>query len=168
MNLYFFAIWLTALFPAPAPLAVEATPTVWVFLDPECPICQSYTRTLRELHSQFGEKNVTFRAVYTSPGITKGDIERFQKKYRLPILWTIDQDYALAKRWKATTTPEVVVTTAIGAVQYQGAIDNWYYALGKNRPKPTENYLLDALTEITSGQPVSRKNTQAVGCLINY
>lgn len=168
MPLYLFAMWLTTWFPAPVREVVETAPVVYVFLDPECPICQSYTLTLRELHRQFAKQGVTFKAVYTSPGIEKKDIERFQKTYRLPIPYTIDRHYALAKRWNATTTPEVVVTSAIGAVYYQGAIDNWYYALGKNRPKPTERYLLDALTELTAGQPVSRKTTKAVGCLINY
>lgn len=141
--------------------------TVWVFLDPECPICQSYTLTLRKMYETYADQGVKFQGVYTSPVIKKREIKNFHKKYQIPFSGEIDKKNALAERWDASVTPEVVVTTPIGQVLYQGAIDNWYYALGKNRPEPTEHYLKDALDAFLAGKPIERKRTEAVGCLMN-
>ncbi len=140
---------------------------VWLFLDPECPICQNYTLTLRKMHEEYAGQGVTFRGVYTSPVIRKTEIKDFHKKYKLPFPGEIDKKYTLATRWNATVTPEVIVTSPIGEVLYRGAIDNWYYALGKNRPEPTENYLKNALDAILTGNSVPKKRTDAIGCLIN-
>lgn len=140
---------------------------IWVFLDPECPICQSYTRTLRTLHQLYASDQVLFRGVYDSPVIKKREIRRFHQTYNLPFPGEIDKNYALARRWNATVTPEVVVTATSGEVLYRGAIDNWYYALGKNRPEPTEHYLKDALEAIRGRYPILKKQTEAVGCLMN-
>lgn len=145
-----------------------ATPyTVWVFLDPECPICQSYTRTLRTLHQEYASDRVLFWGVYDSPVIKKKEIKQFHRTYQIPFLGKIDRNYALATRWNATVTPEVVVTSPGGEILYRGAIDNWYYALGKNRPEPTEHYLKHALEAIRGRYPILKKQTEAVGCLMN-
>jgi thiol-disulfide isomerase/thioredoxin len=141
--------------------------TVLVFMDPECPICQSYTRTLRLLYQQYASDSVIFLGIYDSPVIRKSEIRRFHKTYDVPFAGEIDRNYALARRWGATVTPEVVVMNARGEMLYRGAIDNWYYALGKNRPEPTEHYLQDALAAILGGYPLVNKQTEAVGCLMN-
>ncbi len=141
--------------------------TVWLFLDPECPICQSYTLTLRKMHEEYADQGVKFQGVYTSPVIRKREIKNFHEKYKIPFPGEIDKGYSLANRWDTTVTPEVVMTSPIGQILYQGAIDNWYYALGKNRPEPTEHYLKDALDAFLAGKTIEKKRTEAVGCLIN-
>ena len=119
------------------------------------------------LHQQYASDSVLFRGIYDSPVIRKSEIKRFHKTYNLPFGGEIDRDYALAKRWGATVTPEVVVMNARGEMLYRGAIDNWYYALGKNRPEPTEHYLKDVLEAIRGSYPILKKQTEAVGCLMN-
>jgi len=141
--------------------------TVWLFLDPECPICQSYTLRMRNIYESYASRGVAFRALYTSPVINKRAIKNFHEKYNIPFAGEVDKRYRQAERWDATVTPEVVVTSPIGQVLYQGAIDNWYYALGKNRPEPTEHYLKDALDAFLAGKPIEKKRTKAVGCLMN-
>lgn len=141
--------------------------TVWVFLDTECPICQSYTLTLRTLHQEYSSKGILFRGIYTSPTVKRSTIRKFQKNYQLSFPGEIDQDYALARRWDVNVTPEVVLTGSKGEVLYRGAIDNWYYALGKNRPQPTEHYLKDALSAVVSNRPIMTQRTEAIGCLMN-
>ncbi len=54
-----------------------------------------------------------------------------------------------------------------GEVLYRGAIDNWYHALGKNRPAPTEHYLKNALDAVLNNTPILTQRTEAVGCLMN-
>jgi hypothetical protein len=69
-------------------------------------------------------------------------------------------------KFGVTITPEVVVADASGQVLYQGAIDNWFYELGRYRQFITEHYLTDALDAIAAGKPVPVTRTEAVGCLI--
>lgn len=140
---------------------------ILIFLDPECPISQAYALTLRSLHTEYAPKGIVFLGVYDSAPLKRRDIRRFHRKYQLPFSGVKDKHYALAKRYDATITPEVVLVSKEDRVVYRGAIDNWYYALGKNRREPTEHYLKDAMEAVLEGNPVIRKQTQAVGCLMN-
>ncbi|GAB3168034.1 thioredoxin domain-containing protein [Telluribacter humicola] len=136
-------------------------------MDPECPISQAYTLRLRSLVEEYKNEPVQFRAIYPSYTIRKKDIRRFHTKYQIPFTGEKDKDYQISDRLDATVTPEAIVTDAQGRVLYRGAIDNWYYALGRNRTAPTEHYLKDALDAALNGQPVLMARTQAVGCMIN-
>ena len=51
-------------------------------------------------------------------------------------------------------------------VLYHGAIDNWYYALGKNRLEISEHYLDDAVAQALNQQPIIRPFVKPVGCFI--
>lgn len=72
----------------------------------------------------------------------------------------------LANSLKATVTPEVFLIDAAGQLQYQGAIDNWFYELGKYRLNTTEQYLIDALTALNNGEQPPVRQTEAIGCFI--
>jgi hypothetical protein len=141
--------------------------TVWIFLDPECPISQVYTLTLRTLYQQYAPQGIGFTAVYDSPTSNRQTIRRFHQKYKLPFAGRKDRNYALARRWNATITPEIIFASASGEVLYRGAIDNWYYALGKNRPAPTEHYLKNALDAWLGKYPIVTRRTEPIGCLMN-
>lgn len=67
---------------------------------------------------------------------------------------------------RVLVTPEVVVMQSDGTIRYQGAIDNWYVALGKHRPEATHHYLQDALDTLLAGRDVAQPRTNAVGCLV--
>ncbi|WP_262918479.1 redoxin domain-containing protein [Telluribacter sp. SYSU D00476] len=145
----------------------EQNLTVWLFMDPECPISQAYTLRLRSMVEEYKNEAVQFQAVYPSYTLKPKDIRRFHQKYGLPFPGQKDNGYQLSDRLDATVTPEAVVTDAQGQVVYRGAIDNWYYALGRNRTEPTEHYLKDALDAALQGLPVQRARTQPIGCMIN-
>lgn len=141
--------------------------TVHVFLSTECPISQRYVRELVAIQRQFAPKDVAFRAWFPLSTDTPGVINRFQKAYRLTLPAKPDPAARLAHRLRVHVTPEVVVVTGTdGQVRYRGAIDDWYVALGKHRPAPTQPYLRDALDALLTGRPVLPVRTEAVGCLV--
>lgn len=156
----FFAI-LTNLRPAPPVRA-----TVFVFLSTECPISQQYARRLVELHHEFSEKGVSFVAVFPLRTDDYETIGRFKTEYALPFRTQTDPQQKLARQLCARTTPEAVVQAATGQIIYQGAIDDWFFALGKHRPDPTQHYLRDALRAFLANEPVLIQKAEAVGCLI--
>jgi hypothetical protein len=99
---------------------------------------------------------------------TKKEINKFISTYQMHVPIRIDVDNTLAKKLKATITPEVFIVDPQGVVVYQGAIDNWFYALGKNRPQATVHYLEDAIQDIQAGRKVGIPFTKAIGCYLEY
>lgn len=140
--------------------------TVYVFLNTECPISQQYSPSLTALHKQFGHSGIRFIAVIPLRTDSPAVIRTFQKTYILPFATLPDANARLAHQFRALVTPEVVVVQADGRVRYQGAIDDWYVALGKHRPQPRQHYLRDALNSLLAGHDVLTPRTEAVGCLI--
>ncbi|KAA9332239.1 redoxin family protein [Hymenobacter busanensis] len=150
---------------APAPPTVA---TVYVFLAETCPISQSCTLTLRELHRQYAARGVRFVGVFPDEQTRPADVILFRKTYQVPFELKLDAGQQLTRRWGARITPEVVVVAADGrTVAYQGRIDNAYAALGQRRTVVTTHELADALAAVVAGKAVAQPRTEAVGCFIN-
>jgi thiol-disulfide isomerase/thioredoxin len=139
---------------------------VYVFLSPECPLCQNYTRTLNQLEQNYAGKLTIYGIV---PGKTwkTTDLTAFQSKYHIAFPLQIDRDLRLVHSLHATTTPEAILMKADNTVAYQGAIDNWYKTLGKAQNHPTQNYLQDAIDYTLRHETPPVQKTSPVGCLIN-
>jgi hypothetical protein len=140
---------------------------VILFLDPECPVTNAYMKEIKSINADYNAKGVSFEAYFPMETVTDKDIKAFLKKYNATFPGFTDPGLHKATRYKATAMPEVVLLNASGMTVYQGAIDNWFYALGKSRQKATELYLRNALEATLNGNPVMQSKTQAIGCLIN-
>ncbi|SKC15008.1 redoxin domain-containing protein [Dyadobacter psychrophilus] len=140
---------------------------VILFLDPECPVSNAYMKEIKSIYADYSAKGVSFEAYFPMETVTEKDIQAFLKKYNATFPGFPDPELRKAKRYKATVMPEVVLLNEAGVTVYQGAIDNWFYALGKSRPKATELYLRNALEATLNGNPMMQSKTQAIGCLIN-
>lgn len=78
----------------------------------------------------------------------------------------MDRNFALTKQLNAKITPEVFVVNENRTILYHGAINNWYYALGKNRMHITEHYLEDAIKAILHKEKILKDYVAAIGCFI--
>lgn len=140
--------------------------SVLVFLSPECPLCQSYSLTLRELQLKFKNNGIEFYGIIPDKNFSNADVNAFKRKY-LPNLMMLRDDAMQVTRFaRASITPEVCVISKSGEVLYSGRIDNWAYELGKKRRVVTEHELTDALNAIIARKPVQVKKTKAIGCYI--
>jgi thiol-disulfide isomerase/thioredoxin len=139
---------------------------LFVFLSPDCPICQGYTRTLNQLNQQYGGKIKVYGVI---PGKTwkRADVKAFAAKYHIIYSLCMDRLLGLSHYLQASTTPEAILLTTGNVLVYKGAIDNWYTSLGRSRNKPTQNYLQDAIDQALRHAYPSLKRTTPVGCLIN-
>jgi hypothetical protein len=154
-------------------------PFVFIFFNTDCPICQKYAFILRGIADTF--LDVKFMLVFSKWDSLQA-IKSFETDFittidrvissrsisnaQITLLW--DKKNKLIKKLKATTTPEVFFFNKNGQLQYQGAIDNWFYALGKYRPEATEHYLKNALTQYLKNEQISIPKTNPIGCLIEY
>ncbi|MEO6232420.1 MAG: redoxin family protein [Ferruginibacter sp.] len=140
--------------------------SLFVFLSPECPLCQNYTKILNALSTQFNKK---LRIIGIVPGTSYSatDITDFAEKYHTLFSIGIDQQQLLTKYLAATVTPQVVLIDSVGNLVYKGAIDDWVVGLGKKKESVTRHYTADAITQYLQSMPVKIKTTKAYGCKIN-
>jgi thiol-disulfide isomerase/thioredoxin len=135
---------------------------VLVILGTECPICIKYTRTLAELTKKYPE--VAWVGVFNRWEDSLA-VRTFIQEYSLPFNVVLDQRHDLIRYLDARVTPEVFLLNKKAQILYRGAIDNWFFDLGKRRSVITENYLDDALMAVRARKPVAVKSTKPVGCI---
>jgi hypothetical protein len=140
---------------------------VVVFINPECPITQKYTRTLNALNDSLGE-NTFFIGVIPGNLFDDKKIADFKEQFafKLPIIK--DEQYAITRALNATVYPEVVLLNQQSERLYSGKIDNWYESVGNYRTEPTEFYLRDAIGSYLQKGIIAVNSTTPVGCFINY
>lgn len=140
--------------------------TVFLFLSPECPLCENYSATLKALRPDFDEEQVAFVGIFSGEWYSKEEITAFLARYQPPVIPILDPAYELQTLFSATVTPEVVVTNDEGEILYQGKIDNWIVSLGKKRTIVNQYYLRDALRSLLDGQNPEIAKTEPIGCFI--
>ena len=138
------------------------------FLSPECPLCQSYSLTIKKLHEKFKSQGIDFVAIIPGTEYSLLKIVEYRNGYGLKnIPFYLDPNYAFAKQSKASITPEVFVLNQNNHLVYSGRIDNWAYELGKKRAVITSHDLEIVLQNLSAGKEVKPYQTKAVGCFIN-
>ena len=140
--------------------------TLFVFLSPECPVCQGYTKTLNHLQEKY-QQQVNLYGIVPGSAYTIQDVAAFEKEYNISFKLFIDTKQKLTRYLKATVTPQVVLLNRKGVLIYTGAIDDWVVSLGKKRLHVTEHYVQDAIDQSLLAATVKIKETSAVGCRIN-
>ena len=140
--------------------------SLFVFLSPECPLCQNYTKTLNELEQKY-KPQVNLAGIIPGEAYTLKDITDFENKYHINFRLFVDAKQELTRFLRATVTPEAILLDSSGNLVYIGAIDDWLFALGKKKLHVSKQYLQEAIEQSLKGEPVKTKRTNAFGCKIN-
>ncbi len=144
------------------------------FVATDCPISNSYAPEIQRLCRDYGKRGVSCVLIYEdveTPGAaTPLDdlVRRHLREYRyddgMPAV--IDRTRTIARRVGARVTPHAIVIDRSKQIRYRGRIDNFYAAFGKPRQQVTERDLRNALDAILAGDPVPKRETEALGCYI--
>ncbi|MBL7870025.1 MAG: hypothetical protein JNM78_00330 [Cyclobacteriaceae bacterium] len=139
---------------------------VAIFMAVDCPITQKYLNTIKEVANQYAGKSVQFVG-YFPVGLSKKESMAFRDEYKIPksIELIDDKKHEWTEMLNAKVTPEVFVIKN-KQVLYRGAIDNWFYELGRYRKKVTAHYLVDAIQASLNNEKPSITETEALGCFI--
>ena len=140
--------------------------SVFYFLMPGCPMCESYSLSINKLDKKFSGQGISFFGIFASEYYSDEEINAYRNNFKIGIPFYRDVDSRLAHTLGASVTPEVFVLDSTATVLYKGSIDNLAYATGKTRMEATEFFLNDALENIVSGKPLAVKETVAYGCII--
>jgi len=144
----------------------KKSPQVVIFMAVDCPITQKYMTSIKEIASQFAEKQVSVTG-YFPAGLSKKQEGEFRSEYQIPKLIRLvdDKKHEWTDKLNAKVTPEVFVISN-DQVVYRGAIDNWFYELGRYRLEITDHYLIDAINASLEGRKPAVTETEALGCFI--
>lgn len=140
--------------------------SIIVFFDPECPICQKYTKNLTEIDKKYTAEGIKLYIVYPFKVLEQSSLAEFRDEFKFDLPIIFDPKRKLLKKLKGTYSPEVFLLTNNRKTIYHGAIDNWFYGLGRNRAAPTEFYLLDAIEKYNVNQEIKIKYIEPVGCML--
>lgn len=143
---------------------VDTGVQVFVFLNPECPLCQKYPFTLNKLF-QSSSEFANWKVIVPGAYYFSEEVLEFCKEFGLDLPVFLDKQYSLTKALNASITPQVVLLKS-GKVQYSGKIDDWPIELGKMRPVVSKTYLKDALEAVLAGRRPSLDYIEPVGCFI--
>jgi thiol-disulfide isomerase/thioredoxin len=153
------------------PFSPSGVASVIVFVATDCPISNSYAPEIQRVCQDYAARGVNCSLMYEDVDLPGAHLDESVRKhlqeYRYSgIAAAVDRSRIIAKRAKATVTPEAVVVDRAGKVRYRGRIDNLYAALGQSRRQVTEHDLRDALDAVIAGHSVPKSETEALGCFI--
>lgn len=155
------------------PFEPAGSASVIFFVATDCPISNSYTPEIQSICRDYQARAVSCSLAYEDVDLTNSGTqlnERVRKhlqEFRYTgIPAVVDSSRAIARRAKATVTPQAVVVDHVGKIKYRGRIDNFYAALGTTRRQVTEHDLRAALDSMLSGRAVAKAETEALGCYI--
>ena len=138
---------------------------VFIALDPECPLSQSYTKKINQLQEKY-HKKVLFVCFVPGDHYTDQEINLFIEKYELKTEFFVDKKLIITKIFKASVVPESFVLNNNYEVIYKGLIDNWVGEIGRKKQYVNEEYLMDAIEAVLNNNLPLISSTEAIGCLI--
>lgn len=139
--------------------------TVFITMDPECPICALYTHAFRDLADTYKAQGVNVVGVYPGPFMERSKAKAFAQEAGLLFPQLIDSACTISLALRARVTPECFVVDPSGKVVYRGALDDRPVRQGRKKPVAREQHLrraLDAYLATGKTQP----DVVAVGCIV--
>lgn len=141
---------------------------VLAYFNHECPICKFYTAKMIQIDSICKNLGVDLFLVFAGQ-YNKSEVANFMKDYNIPTKYYFDTKYKLAKLLNATITPEIIlVSRTEKKILYSGLIDDQFESLGVKRNRVENEYFLRALYSAASQRSFVVKQTNALGCGLNY
>jgi len=136
----------------------------------ECMITQKMTSYINDIYESYHEEpTLNFIAYFPNFSSKPPKIKAFVEKFKIAVPYKTDYYKGKSKALGASTLPEVIVKDEKNdVILYRGRINNLYGAIGKRRRVVTQHDLKDALKAILNKETIQVRETEAIGCLINY
>lgn len=143
--------------------------------NPGCPFVRNHydTRNMQALQSEWVAKNVVWLSIDSSSRSSHDFLPPdelgawMQQKGAAQSAVLVDPDGVAAKLYQAKTTPHMFVIDPSGKIVYAGAIDDRPSTRPADPPM-AHNYVRTALSQATSGLPVTTAATTPYGCSVKY
>jgi peroxiredoxin len=133
-----------------------------------CPIVRHAMATLKEIRTKYQPEGIEFLLLNSNLQDNRESIaaEANEFEYDIPIL--VDTAQTVGEALGVQRTSEVFVIDPKGwKLVYRGPLDD-RVSYEKQRPKATNNYLIDALDDVVAGRAVRVAKAEGVGCIVNF
>ncbi len=143
--------------------------------NPECPFVQKHynSKNMQDLQKEWGGKEVVWLSI-NSTNESSGEFKTaaqmaswMKTQGAAQNSTLIDATSATGRAYAAKTTPHMFVIDPTGKILYNGAIDDKRSANPADA-RTAKNYVRAALTEATTGKPVTVASTTPYGCSVKY
>jgi peroxiredoxin len=121
--------------------------------------------TMKSLAEKYKDRGVVWLAINSTNSQETAKNKDFAQKYDIPYPILDDRKGDVGRAYGAKTSPHMFVIDKDGTIVYSGAIDD--SPMGKNGENVT-NYVLKALDELLTGEPISTPKTNPYGCSVKY
>lgn len=139
--------------------------TVFLTMDPTCPITQLYVREFQAFADAYADRGVNVVGVYAGPFMHQAEAADFAMQAGLHFPQVVDSTCVLTVALQARVTPECFITDPSGSVVYRGAFDDRPVRQGRKKPGAARHYLADAMDAyLATGKP--QEEVVAVGCIV--
>lgn len=139
--------------------------TVFLTMDPSCPITQLYANGFEAFAEQYADQGVQVIGVYAGPFMRRQEAAAFAADAGLRFAQVVDSTCVLSLALQARVTPECFITGPDGTVMYRGAFDDRPVRQGRKKPEAGQHYLRNALDAyLATGKP--QHEVVAVGCIV--
>ena len=146
---------------------VDSSLHCYFFFIADCPASKNNIPKIQQIKDAYSKYGVEMIGIVSDPVLDNEELETTLKEYNTDFKIIIDDSLKIAKQHYATVTPQVLLYDAADNLLYSGAVDNYYYELGRHRKIITEKYLENAIVNTLENKPITTKETKPIGCRIN-
>jgi peroxiredoxin len=133
-----------------------------------CPIVRHAMHALKEVRAKYQSQGVEFLLLNSNLQDNRESIAAEAKEFEYDIPILVDQTQRVGEALGVQRTSEVFVINPKGwKLAYRGPLDD-RVSYEKQRPKATNNYLIDALDDMLAGRAVRVAKAEGVGCIVNF
>lgn len=132
------------------------------FWSAECPWAERADIEILALQADWGEKVVVL-SIASNANEPQELLDQVAMSRKLDCV-LYDSDQQVAKLYSAQFTPHIFVLDGSSLLQYQGAFDDVTF----RQPKPTRNYLDEAVSALLARQTPEVNQAPAYGCTVVY
>lgn len=136
-------------------------PLVIVFVSARCPCSISHEASLKSLANDF--KEARFVAIHSNAAEDEKEAASHFAAAGFPFPVIQDEEAKLAKVFGALKTPHAFVYDKLGAIAYQGGLDDC-----NDAAQAKKHYLKDALAALRSGKKPDPDRARSLGCIIRH
>ena len=140
-------------------------PKIFFSLDPECPLCKSYSKKINYLHNKY-QDTIDFFGFFPTSFLSSKKTDEFIQRNQFSMQLIIDSNQVLTNFLDAKVTPECFFLDKDLNTIYQGLIDDWIKELGRKGQEVKNSYLNDAINSYLNKDSIVIRNTTAIGCII--
>ncbi len=141
----------------------------------QCPFVKKHygTGNMQALQKKWTDQGAVWLSLISSPPGEQGHVSADEanrltsERSAAPTAVLFDPKGEIGRTYGAQTTPHMYVITPEGKLAYMGGIDDKPSTRAED-VKTARNFVDAALTEVSTGRPVSTPTARAYGCTIKY